>query len=85
MDLAFVDDQYRKTGICISLDNTLKVAAKATIVDTSGSHLKLMKGGILSVINERSLILAWVCTMGHSETFRSDPHIVEVVSERIAC
>jgi hypothetical protein len=27
-----------------------------------------MKGGILSVINERSLILAWVCTMGHSET-----------------
>ena len=68
MDLAFVDDQYRKTGICISLDNTLKVAVKATIVDTNRSHLKLMKGGILGVINEQSLILAWVCTMGHSET-----------------
>lgn len=50
-------------GACLSLDNTFKLAAKATVVDhVDGSHSKLMKGGILSVINESSEILAWVRT-----------------------
>jgi hypothetical protein len=47
-------------AICLSLDNTMKVAAKALVVDTSGTHSRLMKGGILSALSERNLIIAWV-------------------------
>lgn len=48
---------------CLSLDNTFKLAAKVTVVEHGdSSHSKLMKGGILSVINKSSEILAWVRT-----------------------
>ncbi|KAI0066538.1 hypothetical protein BV25DRAFT_1912599 [Artomyces pyxidatus] len=47
------------TGICISLDNTFKVVKKATVADKHHHHDKLMKGGILSVINERNEIISW--------------------------
>jgi hypothetical protein len=42
------------------MDNTMKIAAKATVVDKTGTHLKLMKGGVLSAVNESNLIVAWV-------------------------
>lgn len=48
---------------CASLDNTFKLAAKATVVDGNGAHSKLMGGGILSVINECNEIIAWVRTL----------------------
>jgi hypothetical protein len=47
-------------AICLSLDNTFKVAAKATVVNKNGTHCKLTKGGILNVINESDEIMAWV-------------------------
>ncbi|KAK7050400.1 hypothetical protein R3P38DRAFT_3173760 [Favolaschia claudopus] len=46
-------------GICLSTDNTFKVAGKATVVDTTKTRTKLMKGGILSIINELNEIIAW--------------------------
>ncbi|KAK6971771.1 hypothetical protein R3P38DRAFT_3297859 [Favolaschia claudopus] len=46
-------------GICLSTDNTFKVAGKATVVDSSKARTKLMKGGILSMLNELNEIIAW--------------------------
>lgn len=48
------------------MDNMFKLAAKATVVDGNGTHSKLMGGGILSVINESSEIIAWVRTLHFS-------------------
>ena len=47
-------------AISMSLDNTFKSAGKAVVVDKDRNRVKLLKGGILSVINEKSEILAWV-------------------------
>lgn len=49
-------------GISLSLDNTFKVAAKASVIDENGKRLNLLKGGVLSVINESNEIIAWVST-----------------------
>ena len=48
--------------IALSLDNTVKVTSKATVIDKNGTHIKLLKGGVLSVINHLGQIIAWVCT-----------------------
>jgi hypothetical protein len=50
----------RHPATCLSLDNTFKVSAKATVVDKDGKHCKLTKGGILNTINETDKIMAWV-------------------------
>ncbi|KAF7294249.1 hypothetical protein HMN09_01153400 [Mycena chlorophos] len=43
-----------------SLDNTFKSAIKATVVEAETyAHLKLMKGGILTVLNEMNQIISW--------------------------
>ncbi|KAJ6497153.1 hypothetical protein C8R47DRAFT_1212691 [Mycena vitilis] len=43
-------DEYLR--VCLSADNTFKVAGKATVVDASKVRTKVMKGGILSMLNE---------------------------------
>ena len=48
------------TGQCLSLDNTFRVAKKATVIDNQKARSQVMKGGILSVINENNEILSWV-------------------------
>ncbi|CAA7261854.1 unnamed protein product [Cyclocybe aegerita] len=48
-----------RTGKCLSLDNTFRSAKKAVILEKDKTHTKMFKGGILSVINERSETLAW--------------------------
>lgn len=48
-------------AVCLSLDNTFKSAGKAVVVEKDKSHTKLMKGGILSTLNESNEILSWVC------------------------
>ena len=53
-------------AISLSLDNTFKSAGKAVVVDKAKNRVRLLKGGVLSVINEKSEILAWVC---HQITF----------------
>ena len=52
-------------GIILSLDNTFKSAGKAVVIDKNWTRRKLMKGGILSVINELNEIVAWVTTSYH--------------------
>ncbi|KAJ7182935.1 hypothetical protein C8R43DRAFT_968527 [Mycena crocata] len=47
------------TAISMGLDNTFKVASKATIVENDKSHKNLMKGGVLSVLNELNDIISW--------------------------
>jgi hypothetical protein len=50
-------------GKCLSLDNTFHSASKASIVDNKHNRTKIMKGGLLSVINEWNEILSWVRTL----------------------
>ncbi|KAK7062280.1 hypothetical protein R3P38DRAFT_3167271 [Favolaschia claudopus] len=54
--------QYLRTlsAICMNLDNTFKAAKKATVADSSKARTHLMNGGILSVLNERNEIIAWL-------------------------
>jgi hypothetical protein len=59
-----IHDSPLPSAICISLDNTFKITAKATVVDKNGTHTRLLKGGILSVINEANEIIAWVSSAG---------------------
>ncbi|KAJ7157998.1 hypothetical protein C8R43DRAFT_1180381 [Mycena crocata] len=47
------------SAVCMNLDNTYKVAKKATVVDESRARTKLMKGGILSILNENNIIISW--------------------------
>jgi hypothetical protein len=53
------------------MDNTMKISAKATVVNKKGTHLKLMKGGVLSAVNESSLIVAWVSNHNLPSTSRN--------------
>jgi len=46
----------------LSLDATFKFANRATVVDKDGKRHKLVKGGILSMINEHNLTVGWVRT-----------------------
>jgi hypothetical protein len=48
------------SGRCISGDATFKIGAKSTLSDPKGKRTKVMKGGLISYINEVSEILAWV-------------------------
>lgn len=44
----------------LSLDNTFKISNKITIKDREKIVTKLLKGGVLSVLNEKNDIVAWV-------------------------
>jgi hypothetical protein len=48
-------------GKCLSLDNTFRSASKASVVDTKKARTNIMKGGLLSGINELNEIVCWVC------------------------
>jgi hypothetical protein len=56
------------TGVTLSLDNTFKAASKATVAaNRNATHTKLWKGGVLSIINEKNEIVAWVSTYQRSQ------------------
>ena len=55
-------------AICGSLDSTFKISNKATVSDKDCQRAKYLKGGVLSVINEESEIIAWVCHTSDSLT-----------------
>lgn len=40
----------------MSMDNTVKVRSKATVIDKDKTHIVLMKGGVLSILNENNEI-----------------------------
>jgi hypothetical protein len=45
------------------MDNTFRSAKKATVVDKENQHAKPLKGGVLSILNEKSEIVGWVRTL----------------------
>lgn len=47
-------------GVCWSTDATFKTANKATVTSTTKTRARLLKGGLLTVINEHNEIIAWV-------------------------
>lgn len=49
-------------GECISLDNTFKAAKKAVVLEKTKERTKLLKGGVLSILNEKNEIIGWVRT-----------------------
>ena len=47
-------------AICGLLNSTFKISNKATVMDKDSQQLKYLKGGILSILNEKNEIIAWV-------------------------
>lgn len=42
------------------MDHTFKAANKAVVVTPDNKYMKVMKGGLLNILNEESEIIAWV-------------------------
>ncbi|KAK7027758.1 hypothetical protein R3P38DRAFT_3190841 [Favolaschia claudopus] len=76
--------KYLRTlkAICINLDNTFKVAKKATVVNSSNERSKLMKGGVLSVLNELNQIICW--RFCQSESTQEIVELLEGLKRRFA-
>ncbi|KAK7000737.1 hypothetical protein R3P38DRAFT_3218571 [Favolaschia claudopus] len=76
--------KYLRTlkAICINLDHTFKVAKKATVVDSSNERSKLMKGGVLSVLNEVNQIISW--RFCQSESTKEIVELLEGLKNRFA-
>lgn len=47
-------------AVTLSLDNTFKISNKLTVKDSDKTYTKLLKGGVLSVLNQKNDIVAWV-------------------------
>ena len=47
-------------AVTLSLDNTFKISNKLTVKDRDKTYTKLLKGGVLSVLNQKNDIVAWV-------------------------
>jgi hypothetical protein len=60
------------TAKSISLDNTFRAVGKATVVDKQHKHTKMMKGGLLGMLNERSETIGWVRCHGASSKSLND-------------
>ena len=69
-------------GHTISLDNTNKIEKKALVVDKDGAHVRYLKGGILSVLNEDNLIAAWVSGQDETQSAQS-LHSVQIYDRNI--
>ena len=48
------------------MDHTFKAANKAIVVTPENKHIRVMKGGLLTILNEESEILAWVSWIEYS-------------------
>lgn len=44
----------------ISFDNTFRAATKATVTSREKKKLRVLKGGIISLMNENGEIVGWV-------------------------
>ena len=47
-------------AVTLSLDNTFKISNKLMVKDRDKTYTKLLKGGVLSVLNQKNDIVAWV-------------------------
>ncbi|KAG2140098.1 hypothetical protein DEU56DRAFT_941924 [Suillus clintonianus] len=61
-------EEYLRTlsGISISFDNTFRAATKAIITSREKQKLKVLKGGIISLMNENGEIVGWRFCHGQS-------------------
>ena len=48
---------------CGSIDSTFKSTSKVTVTDSHCQRSKELRGGILTMINEKGEIVAWVSTI----------------------
>ena len=46
-------------AVTLSLDNTFKISNKLMVKDRDKTYTKLLKGGVLSVLNQKDIV-AWV-------------------------
>ena len=49
-------------GVALSIDATFRTSSKATVVNNGKTHTCVYKGGITTVLNEETVIMAWVCS-----------------------
>ncbi|KAJ8596101.1 hypothetical protein M405DRAFT_929054, partial [Rhizopogon salebrosus TDB-379] len=61
-------EEYLRTlsGISISFDNTFRAATKATVTSREKQKSKVLKGGIISLMNENGEIVSWRFCHGQS-------------------
>ncbi|KAG1901602.1 uncharacterized protein F5891DRAFT_1187473 [Suillus fuscotomentosus] len=54
-------EEYLRTlsGVSISFDNTFRAATKATVTSREKKKLRVLKGGIISLMNENGEIVGW--------------------------
>lgn len=76
-------DSDSHEGECISLDNTFKAAKKAVVLEKTKARTKLLKGGILSVLNEKNEIIGWVRTPFYCG-FMTDAELSEILPEPVS-
>ncbi|KAK6984837.1 hypothetical protein R3P38DRAFT_2575379, partial [Favolaschia claudopus] len=76
--------RYLRTlkAICINLDTTFKATKKATVVDSTNERSNLMKGGILSVLNEVNQIISW--RFCQSESTKEIVELLEGLKKRFS-
>ncbi|KAG1872237.1 hypothetical protein F4604DRAFT_1582907 [Suillus subluteus] len=48
------------TGVSVSFDNTFRAAGKALVTSGDKQKIKVLKGGIISLMNENGEIIGWV-------------------------
>ncbi|KAG1774617.1 hypothetical protein EV702DRAFT_1047571 [Suillus placidus] len=55
-------EEYLRTlsGVSISFDNTFRAATKATVTSREKKKSRVLKGGIISLMNENSEIVGWI-------------------------
>ncbi|KAG1780071.1 hypothetical protein EV702DRAFT_1194838 [Suillus placidus] len=63
-------EEYLRTlsGVSISFDNTFRAATKATVTSREKKKSRVLKGGIISLMNENSEIVGWRFCHGQSNT-----------------
>ncbi|EGN93399.1 hypothetical protein SERLA73DRAFT_156341 [Serpula lacrymans var. lacrymans S7.3] len=68
------------TGICISINNMFKAANKVTVATKQKAQIRMLKGGILSVVNKRNEIIAWV---GHDFYDFGTASLPQIICQRL--
>ncbi|KAG2113703.1 hypothetical protein DEU56DRAFT_710042, partial [Suillus clintonianus] len=61
-------EDYLRTlsGISVSFDNTFRAAGKASVTNRDKQKVKVLKGGIISLMNENGEIIGWRFCHGQS-------------------
>ena len=58
--LEHADSLIQLSAKLLSIDNTFKIAKKATVRHNDKSYTRVLKGRVASFLNDKSKIVAWV-------------------------